>query len=988
MTQRLEDWVDALKLKRVGKRYVGPCPLCGDHNKPDSDRFRVTRGDSVPVLIACRTCVDHLEGEARAKRIGEITRAVFGDAAPPPVRSGNGVHPARPGIPIADADTLNRAYRLVVDRLTLSQRHHEDLRRRGLSESFIELAQYRTLPEGHGDAVAGALLDQLGEDARKVPGVHPAERRFIAYPGLIIPVRDARTRIVALRVRQDEGDPRYSFVSSASVEPGPGPGAPAHVPVMRPNAETRKDTTTGDVIEYHPTVRVTEGELKADIATALSIEREDHPFLTIGLNGPSAFEAAIPALKALGTETVIVALDSDAREKRPVAAALRRTVDGLREAGFGVELETWLGGKDGAKGIDDAILANVEITRHSDDADDGQVDAEIKNIDKAAKLAQPTPEEKREADALKTLKDAVFSEDRGEWKEQTAQAALRRIAKSKPALERARAIVEKSPISNREFDRNVREFKGESDEREAEAVMRFEGQFFHDIAKVIGNLTKEGRLMGTVDGIAYYHIAETGELLRITGTEKQRHLIRPFLTLLHDKYGINTKQPIGPTLLDTLDIMAMRPPLFDMNSITKLDRPTRTMYLDMGNHSVLKVTPKDIRAGRQGMDDVFFVESKMYAPWEYVVASDGLNDLDRLSMWFTQGMQVDEELQGILRECAQVMFLTYVLSLFFHDLLRTKPIALTVGPYNSGKTEAFLRVLQTILGPEMADHLKTDTPSTSEAFDVAGSNFDYVLIDNADKYVDWFAQALSTAATGKARIDRTKYSDNDVSTFLSRAFVMISSRTPWFRQDDVASRLLIWHLKRMPATVGVDEQDRYDEVLPRRNELMSAVARVIQRVLQGPDYEGLDVKHESRLRNWIRLATWIGESYDPIFRDSLTVGIENIVPLFQQFTSEDSDLPELISQWLSEPPPGQTLGTATNEYRVVTTAELRKELGNIARDNNVKFRWDTIKRFGEYMNQQEESLKLRFIVRTKADGSQLKPHGERGTQWNFSKKPD
>ena len=172
----------------------------------------------------------------------------------------------------------------------------------------------------------------------------------------------------------------------------------------------------------------------------------------------------------------------------------------------------------------------------------------------------------------------------------------------------------------------------------------------------------------------------------------------------------------------------------------------------------------------------------------------------------------------------------------------------------------------------MADHIKTDTPSTSEAFDVAGSNFDYVLIDSADKYVDWFAQALSTAATGKARIDRTKYSDNDVSTFLSRVFVMISSRTPWFRQDDVASRLLIWHLKRMPATVGVDEQDRYDEVQPRRNELMSAVARVIQRILQGPDYEGLNVKHESRLRNWIRLATWIGESYDPVFRDSLAGG--------------------------------------------------------------------------------------------------------------------
>ena len=268
------------------------------------------------------------------------------------------------------------------------------------------------------------------------------------------------------------------------------------------------------------------------MATALSIERENPSLLTIGLNGPSAFEAAVPALKALGTETVIVALDSDARENRSVAGALRRSVDGIRESEFAVELETWAGGKDGAKGIDDALLANVEIIRHSDDTEDDQVDAEVKKIDKAAKLAQPTPEEKREADALKTLKDAVFSEDRGEWKEQPAQTALRRIAKSEPALERARAMVEESPISNREFERNVRAFRGESEERAAQETMRFEGHYYHDVAKVIGNLSKAGRLMGTTDGIAYYHVEKTGELLRITGTAKQRDMVRPFLTLL------------------------------------------------------------------------------------------------------------------------------------------------------------------------------------------------------------------------------------------------------------------------------------------------------------------------------------------------------------------------------------------------------------------------------------------------------------------------
>ena len=153
MSHTFEDWVYTLNLKVVGKRTKGrPCPLCGG-----DDRFSITRGDSVSAVLGCRNCLNHLKGEERIKRVDELTRAVFGEAASPPVRSGNGSKPAKVEIQIADADTLDRAYRLVLDRLALSERHIKDLRRRGLSESFIELAQYRTLPEGRGDAIAGAV---------------------------------------------------------------------------------------------------------------------------------------------------------------------------------------------------------------------------------------------------------------------------------------------------------------------------------------------------------------------------------------------------------------------------------------------------------------------------------------------------------------------------------------------------------------------------------------------------------------------------------------------------------------------------------------------------------------------------------------------------------------------------------------------------------------------------------------------------------------
>lgn len=40
---------EALNLKRSGKEYKGPCPLCGGH-----DRFHVKPGKSTDLLIYCR----------------------------------------------------------------------------------------------------------------------------------------------------------------------------------------------------------------------------------------------------------------------------------------------------------------------------------------------------------------------------------------------------------------------------------------------------------------------------------------------------------------------------------------------------------------------------------------------------------------------------------------------------------------------------------------------------------------------------------------------------------------------------------------------------------------------------------------------------------------------------------------------------------------------------------------------------------------------
>ena len=67
-----EDWAQACGLKRQGREWVGPCPLCGG-----KDRFHVRNDDST-VLVGCRGCIDGRDLSIRRQRYGEIVQTVFG----------------------------------------------------------------------------------------------------------------------------------------------------------------------------------------------------------------------------------------------------------------------------------------------------------------------------------------------------------------------------------------------------------------------------------------------------------------------------------------------------------------------------------------------------------------------------------------------------------------------------------------------------------------------------------------------------------------------------------------------------------------------------------------------------------------------------------------------------------------------------------------------------------------------------------------------
>jgi len=270
-----------------------------------------------------------------ASRGGRTTTTTTGIANEAP--SGGGTGAAADGLTNEEAATRDRTYRLLLDALTLSPGHRQDLQRRGLTDEQIDAGGYRTWPKERQSQIlaAATVFNAIGNDTfLTVPGLGPGCTEIHGAPGLLIPVRDLAGRIIALVVRLDDpGDGgKYRWLSSRSERnpAGPSPGSPAHVP--------EGTSCPAD------TARTTEGQLKADVAYRLS------GIPTIGFPGVDSWRRVLPVLQALQVKTVRAAFDADARTNPNVARRLLECVKELQGHGYAVELERWPA--DAGKGID------------------------------------------------------------------------------------------------------------------------------------------------------------------------------------------------------------------------------------------------------------------------------------------------------------------------------------------------------------------------------------------------------------------------------------------------------------------------------------------------------------------------------------------------------------------------------------------------------------------------------------------------------------
>lgn len=240
---------------------------------------------------------------------------------------------------LAAIEVRDKTYRLLLEMLTLSSDHFDNLRNRGLTDMEIERLGYRTsIPYGC-KAITEKLIE-AGTEVKGVPGFYQDKDgawTFIrAKRGILIPMRDLQGRIQGLHLRLDKPieDRKFLWFSSAGYREGCGAK-------NFPNFSGKPN----DV------VLLTEGGMKGDIIHSIS------GMTVIGMPGVNALEFTRPVLtnlKEIGTQRIMTVFDMDMFRNHVVMKAYKKLCQMIEEIGLPYGTYLW---DPRYKGLDDYLHA-------------------------------------------------------------------------------------------------------------------------------------------------------------------------------------------------------------------------------------------------------------------------------------------------------------------------------------------------------------------------------------------------------------------------------------------------------------------------------------------------------------------------------------------------------------------------------------------------------------------------------------------------------
>mgnify|MGYP006395934187 FL=1 len=443
--------------------------------------------------------------------------------------------------------------------------------------------------------------------------------------------------------------------------------------------------------------------------------------------------------------------------------------------------------------------------------------------------------------------------------------------------------------------------------------------------------------------------------------------------LLNERYQLNKTETLYNFLIEQMIVeTALRGRHSTISQFAHYNVDSNVVLLDMNDGSVLKLDGHNIEVRDNGADGILFSPTKFAEPWQYVPAAGA-----SVAETIIEPMNfVSDESCPYAPDEQRLLMLLWMLSLAFESVQPTKPLTLAVGPAHSGKSSLFRRIGQLLFGPGFqVDALRRDK---EDDYWVAVTSRPFATFDNVDGYYPWLADALAQSATGVQVTKKKLYTTNVEVSYTPRCVISLTARTPTFRREDVASRLLIFHLDRLSTMRS--EFELLEEVSHQRNELMSDYARLVNRVLAVPPSES--AFHNMRLADFAGIAERIGRGLDA---EQTTAEVLSKVRQSQfTFATEESPLFLALDLWLSEPrrtPEGEfDMGPGANGGQKVNARELWRELKDVTERNGLPFRIRNEKALGIALRNMGDELGMHFAIES--------GHSKRGRWYTFARKPE
>jgi len=394
------------------------------------------------------------------------------------------------------------------------------------------------------------------------------------------------------------------------------------------------------------------------------------------------------------------------------------------------------------------------------------------------------------------------------------------------------------------------------------------------------------------------------------------------------------------------------------------DGDSHRLYLSNHRNQMYRLTPEKIDLVDNGVDKVLFLGDDKTEPFE-------LLEEDHTRAWLDDviidKINFGDERLSVAEN--RLLFRLWFYSLFFQSIMPTKPILAFIGPKGSGKSNTLRKVGMLLEGSSFDVMILTDDPKD---FDAAVTNSHYVVLDNVDSKCRWLNDRLATVATGGSVKRRILYTTNQLMEIPTRSFLAITSRTPQFKRDDVADRLLIMKLERLEQFTN--ESKLLQEVLKNRNQIMTEVLYYLQYILQAlRDHEEADTSGSFRMADFASFSLKVARAMK-VEADAEKI-FEKLSSEQSSFVTEDDPVFQLLTIWTQK---------EGNAGRWISNKDLCKEFGEIAEKEKIDFRdKGRVKSFAQRMANLRANLREFFEIGERTVGKNKRlfsftPKGEDG----------